>query len=128
LSFDATVGVEWVETTPARVVARLRIGAQHLQPYGIVHGGVYCAVSESCASLGAHLNAVERDPLNGAVGLENHTTFLRAVGEGALITFEATPLHAGRRTQAWQVSIRDENGRDVAASRVRLMIVHTDTV
>lgn len=126
--FDAAVGVEWVETTPERVVARLRIAAHHLQPYGIVHGGVYCSVSESVASIGAHLSAVQHDPQNGAVGLENHTTFLRAVGEGSLITFEATPLHAGRRTQAWQVSIRDEKGRDVAASRVRLMIVRADTL
>ena len=126
--FDAAIGVEWVETTPVRVVARLRIAAHHLQPYGIVHGGVYCSVSESVASIGAHLNAVQHDPQNGAVGLENHTTFLRAVGEGTLVTFEATPLHAGRRTQAWQVSIRDEQGRDVATSRVRLMIVRTDTL
>jgi 1,4-dihydroxy-2-naphthoyl-CoA hydrolase len=126
--FDATIGVEWAETTPTRVVARLRIEAQHLQPYGIVHGGVYCSVAESVASIGAHLNGMQHDPQNGAVGLENHTTFLRAVGEGSEITFEATPLHAGRRTQAWQVSIRDEKGRDVAASRVRLMILRTDSI
>jgi len=126
--FDAALGVEWLEVGPTRVLARLTIAAHHLQPYGIVHGGVYCAVSESAASIGAHLNGVQHDPQNGAVGLENHTTFLRAVGEGSVITFEATPLHAGRRTQAWQVSIRDEQGRDVAASRVRLMIVRTDSL
>jgi 1,4-dihydroxy-2-naphthoyl-CoA hydrolase len=126
--FDAAIGVEWVELSPTRVVAKLRIEAHHLQPYGIVHGGVYCSVAESAASLGAHLNGLQHDPQNGAVGLENHTTFLRAAGAGSEITFEATPLHAGRRTQAWQVSIRDQQGRDVAASRVRLMILHTDTV
>ena len=125
---DAVLGVEWVETTATRVLARLRIDERHLQPYGIVHGGVYCSVAESAASLGAHLNGMQHDPENGAVGLENHTTFLRAVGAGAEITVEATPLHAGRRTQAWQVSLRDERGRDVAASRVRLIILRPDTV
>lgn len=126
--FNDLIGVEWDEVSATRVVARLRIDARHLQPYGIVHGGVYCSVAESAASFGAHLNGMQHDPQNGAVGLENHTTFLRAVGAGSLITFEATPLHAGRRTQAWQVSIRDEQGRDIAASRVRLMILRTDTV
>lgn len=125
---DAVLGVEWIETTPTRVVCRLRIDERHLQPYGIVHGGVYCAVAESAASIGAHLNGMQHDPENGAVGLENHTTFLRAAGAGAEITVEATPLHAGRRTQAWQVSMRDERGRDVAASQVRLMILRPDTV
>jgi len=125
---NAVLGVEWVEVTATRVVAHLTIDERHLQPYGIVHGGVYCAVAESAASLGAHLNGVQHDPENGAVGLENHTTFLRAVGAGSEITFEATPLHAGRRTQAWQVTIRDEKGRDVAASRVRLLILRPDSV
>jgi uncharacterized protein (TIGR00369 family) len=126
--FNDLIGVEWGEATPTRVVARLRIDERHLQPYGIVHGGVYCSVAESVASVGAHLNGLQFDPANGAVGLENHTSFLRAVGAGSEITFEATPLHAGRRTQAWQVSIRDERGRDVAASRVRLMVLRTDSI
>jgi uncharacterized protein (TIGR00369 family) len=126
--FNELMGVVWDEASPTRVVARLRIDERHLQPYGIVHGGVYCSVAESVASIGAHLSGLGFDPGNGAVGLENHTTFLRAVGAGSEITFEATPLHAGRRTQAWQVSIRDQRGRDVAASRVRLMVLKPDTV
>jgi len=127
--FADSLGVQFEEISATRVTARLRIQAHHLQPYGIVHGGVYCSVAESIASLGAHLSALEFDPANGAVGLENHTTFLRAAGEGTEVLFEATPLHAGRRTQAWQVSIRDAaTGRDLATSRVRLMVVKPDTV
>ena len=110
--------------TPTRVLAHLTVAKHHLQPYGIVHGGVYASAAETVASLGAHVNATSRDPAAGAVGLENHTTFLRAAGEGTQVILEATPLHAGRRTQAWQVAIRDAaTGRDLATSRVRLMIV-----
>jgi 1,4-dihydroxy-2-naphthoyl-CoA hydrolase len=127
--FPELLGMRIDEMGPTRVVARLRIEPAHLQPYGIVHGGVWCSVAETIASLGAHLNAMQQDPENGAVGLENHTTFLRAAGAGTEVIAEATPLHAGRRTQAWQVSIRDEaTGRELAASRVRLMIVKPDTV
>jgi uncharacterized protein (TIGR00369 family) len=127
--FDTSLGLELVEASPTRVVARLRIEQRHLQPYGIVHGGVYCSVAETIASLGAHLNALQHDPANGAVGLENHTTFLRAAPAGTEVLCEATPLHAGRRTQAWEVSLRDAaTGRDLAASRVRLMIVRPDSI
>ena len=105
-----------------RVVARMRVKPQHLQPYGIIHGGVHCALAEMAASTGAAMSAMQRDPTMGAVGLENHTTFLRAAGEGAMLVAEATPLHAGRRTQSWQVEIRDETtGRLVARSTVRLL-------
>jgi acyl-coenzyme A thioesterase PaaI-like protein len=56
--------------------------------------------------------------------LENHTTFLRAVGVGTEVVFEGVPLHAGRRTQAWEVRITEAgSGREVARSRVRLMVV-----
>lgn len=94
--------MQWDETSPARVAGRVVIGRHHLQPYGIVHGGVWASIAESAASIGAHLAATARDPSAGAVGLENHTTFLRAVGEGAEVEFEAKPLFAGRRAQAWE--------------------------
>lgn len=129
VGLDGLLGVRFEEIGPTRVVARLRIESRHLQGYGIVHGGVYASVAESVASIGAHLSAVQHDPGNGAVGLENHTTFLRAAGEGTEVVFEATPLHGGRRTQAWQVSVRDAaSGRELATSRVRLIVVQPDSV
>src|SRR5258708_39453684 len=126
---DAVLGVQWEEMSPTRVRSRLVIDERHLQPYGIVHGGVYAAVAESAASIGAALSAQTFDPANGAVGLENHTTFLRAVGPGTEVVIEATPLHAGRRTQAWQVSVREaSSGREPAPSRVPLMVVRPGTL
>ena len=129
VGFVEAIGVEWLETTPTRVVGRLVIREHHLQPYGIVHGGVYASVAESAASLGAHLSAVSRDPASGAVGLENHTTFLRAAAAGVRVLIEAVPLHAGRRAQAWVVTMKDEEtGRELARSSVRLMVVQPDSL
>lgn len=120
--FNDLVGIEIVEASPARVVARLRVERKHLQPYGIVHGGVYAAITETVASYGAALAAMERDPGSGAVGLENHTTFVRSAREGAELVAEATPLHAGRRTQSWRVEVRDaSSGKLQAQSTVRLL-------
>jgi uncharacterized protein (TIGR00369 family) len=121
-AFNDLVGIEVVEATPERVVARVRVDARHLQPYGIVHGGVYATLGEMAASIGAALSAMSRDPGSGAVGLENHTTFVRSTRAGAEIIAEATPLHAGRRTQAWQVDMREgAGGRLLARSTVRLL-------
>jgi 1,4-dihydroxy-2-naphthoyl-CoA hydrolase len=110
------------EITPTRVIARLAVDERHLQPYGIVHGGVYAAVAEAIASIGAAVSASSRDPEAGVVGLDNHTSFLRAAGAGTEIVAEAQPRHAGRRTQSWAVIMRDGSGRELATSTVRLLV------
>jgi uncharacterized protein (TIGR00369 family) len=104
------------EAGPDRVVMSWTIGPQHLQPYGIVHGGVYCSVVETTASIGAAVWFGERGKV---VGVANHTNFLRAVRSGR-VTATATPIHRGRSQQLWQVLINDEDGRDVARGEVRL--------
>ena len=89
-----------------------------LQPYGLVHGGVYAAIVETLASTGAALAAMARGQTT--VGLENATSFLRGTRGGTLHA-RGTPLHRGSRTQVWAVDIRDEEGREVASGRVRML-------
>jgi uncharacterized protein (TIGR00369 family) len=97
------------------------VGPQHLQPYGIVHGGVYCSVVEASASIGAALWYGERGQV---VGAANNTNFLRAVREGRLVA-TATPVHRGRSQQLWQVEVLDDADRLVARGEVRLQNLAT---
>lgn len=110
------------EISPTRVTARLLVDERHLQPFGIVHGGVYAAVAEAIASIGASVNASSRVPGSSVVGLDNHTSFLRAARLGTEILAEALPRQAGRRTQSWDVTMRDPDHRELAVSRVRLLV------
>ena len=113
------MGVEITHATADEVRAEWTVAEQHLQAYGIVHGGVHCGVIETLASVGAALWALQHE--RGVVGLENHTSFLRAVRAGTRLRAVATPLQRGRRTQVWQAEIRDEEERLVASGRVRLL-------
>jgi len=110
------------EIGPTRVTARLTVEERHLQPFGIVHGGVYAAIAEAIASIGASVNAASRVPGSAVVGLDNHTTFIRATRLGTEVRAEALPRQAGRRTQSWDVTMRDPEGRELAVSRVRLLV------
>jgi 1,4-dihydroxy-2-naphthoyl-CoA hydrolase len=115
--FDKLVGIRFEEATRDRVVATIPVTPDLHQGYGIVHGGVYATAVETTASVGATLW------LGGegrAVGIANHTDFLRPVREGEL-RVEAAPINRGRSTQLWEVAITDERGRPVAHGRVRLM-------
>lgn len=116
--FDRAMGVRFVRATRSEVIAEYDVDDRHRQPYGIVHGGMHCAIVESVCSTGAGLDAMARGC--SVVGLENHTSFVRAVRVGR-IRVTATPLTRGRRTQVWQAEARDEQGRLVASGRVRLL-------
>lgn len=127
--FDDLLGLEVVEASAERVMARLRVDERHLQSLGLIHGGVFATVAETVASFGASLSAMEQQPGTAAIGLENHTTFLRAGHAGAELLIEATPMHAGRRTQAWAVTITDTaSGHELARSVVRLLVTPLEAV
>jgi uncharacterized protein (TIGR00369 family) len=61
------------------------------------------------------------------VGLENSTSFVRAVSSGKLHAV-ARPVHRGRTTQVWEAWIRDEQDRLVAQGRVRLLCLDEELV
>jgi len=116
--FDASMGFHLVIVTAEEVVLEYDAGAKHHQPYGIVHGGVHCAAIETACSAGAGFNALARG--QAVVGVENHTSFVRAVRTGR-IRVTATPLTRGRRSQLWEATARNEAGEIVSTGRVRLL-------
>ncbi len=106
-----------MELTADRVVVRFTLGEQHLQPFGIPHGGVYCAVHESTASIAGQIWFGERGVV---VGTNNSTDFLRQAAVGDTITTTATPIHRGRTQQLWHLDSVGPNDKLIAQGQVRL--------
>lgn len=118
------MGVTITLATRDEVRCELTVGTEHLQGYGIVHGGVHCGLIESLASIGAYLFAQEKG--QHVVGLENNTSFIRAVRAGTRLHAVARPITRGRRTQVWEAQVLDEQERIVATGRVRLLCLEPD--
>ncbi len=116
--FDTELGLAYLDLGPDGGRAQLTITDKLLQPYGIVHGGVYCSIVESLASVSAAVWLADNGGGN-VVGVNNNTDFLRAISSG-IVTAESTPIHRGRRQQLWQITITDENDKLVARGQVRL--------
>jgi uncharacterized protein (TIGR00369 family) len=114
--FTDLLGMRVVDASPDRAVVEWDVRPDQHQPYGILHGGVYCAAVETAASWGAALWYGERGKV---VGVSNTTDFLRSVRDGRL-TATATPVHRGRSQQLWQVEVTDSSTRLVARGQVRL--------
>jgi uncharacterized protein (TIGR00369 family) len=117
------MGIQIRTATVDEVTCDWQVAEKHHQGYGIVHGGVHCGVIETLASVGAALVALPRK--QKVVGLENSTSFIRAVREGTLYAV-AKPVTRGRTTQVWRAEILDQEKRLVAQGQVRLLCVSDD--
>jgi uncharacterized protein (TIGR00369 family) len=122
--FDRVLGLELVEAGGDRVLGRLPVQPHLHQPYGIVHGGVWCSVVETAASVGGALWFGDRGQV---VGVSNHTNFLRAVRDG-VVEVEALPVHRGRTQQLWQATCTTEDGKLVAQGQVRLANITPEAI
>jgi 1,4-dihydroxy-2-naphthoyl-CoA hydrolase len=117
--FDGQMGLQILDVTPDGGRAQLTIKDELLQPWGIVHGGVYCSIVESLASVSANVWLNAEGVGGKVVGVNNNTDFLRAISSGT-VTAVSTPIHRGRLQQLWLITVTDENGRVVARGQVRL--------
>ena len=114
---DRLIGLRLTRADAERVDAEIAVTDDLLQGHGIVHGGVYCAIIETTASVGASLRAgLDRQ----VVGISNRTNFRRATREGTL-TVTAEFAVADDPRQLWSATIHDGQGRLVADGQVHLM-------
>ena len=116
--FDNEIGLTYTELTADGVRAELTVTPSLHQPMGIVHGGVWCAMVESMASVSAFL-WLSANGGGNVVGVNNNTDFLRAVTEGTAFGV-SEPIHRGRLQQLWLVTIRDHADKLIARGQVRL--------
>ena len=117
--FDSELGLQFTEVSPDRARAQLEVKPKLLQPTGLVHGGVYCSMIESMASVAAFTWLNNRGNGGNVVGVNNNTDFLRSISSG-IVYGTAEPIHRGRRQQLWLVTITDDSDRVVARGQVRL--------
>ena len=111
------MGIELLEVTPQRVVARMPVEG-NTQPYGLLHGGASVVLAETVGSVGA---AAHAGPDRIAVGVDINATHHRAARTGH-VTATATALSLGRSLAAFDVAVVDDEGRRVCTSRITCML------
>jgi uncharacterized protein (TIGR00369 family) len=116
---DTTLGFIFDAVTPEQVTGSFKVGPEHLQPVGIVHGGIYATFAESAASLGSYFAVV--DSGKTAAGMSNATTLMRPVSEGS-VHCVAKPIHRGRTTWVWDIEMTNDDGKLCAVSRLTIAI------
>ena len=125
-AFVAAMKFDVTEVSGTRVAGTVDLGPDQHTPWGVVHGGVYCSVIESAASVGASTAVADRGQF--AVGVNNNSDFVRPMTSGVLDVV-AEPIQQGRTLQLWQVVLtRADDGKLVARGQVRLQNVPLPSV
>lgn len=106
-------GDDWIE-------AEMPVEAQHLQPFGLLHGGVSVVLAETIGSLACIMTL---PPDRHAVGLEINANHLAAVTPGQVVKAVCRPFHTGRTTQVWQTEIRRADGKLACVSRLTCAVL-----
>lgn len=114
------LGMEVIHAQPDKVVMTMPVEARTHQPMGFLHGGASVALAESAASIGAYLN-VNPDE-NQIFGIEINANHLKSVREG-IVTGTAIPLHIGKTTMVWQITIESESGESISISRCTIGVI-----
>lgn len=115
-----SLGIETVESNKDKVVMTMPVDERTHQPAGYLHGGASVLLAETAASIGGFLNI---DTSKQAVfGVEINANHIRSKRDG-VVTATATPLHIGRTSMVWTITITDEQDKLVCTSRCTLGVV-----
>lgn len=95
------------------------IQEKHLQPFGMVHGGVYSSLVDS-AAFWAVYSRIDEDM--GMTTVEMKLNYLAPASEGSLIA-KGKSIKVGKTICLGEASIEDEKGRLVAHGTATMMVL-----
>ena len=114
------IGIEFLEIGEDYIEAKMPVDKRTIQPYGILHGGASLVLAETLGSVAATLCVDTRK--ERCVGMEINANHVRSVSSG-FVYGVTKPIHVGRSTHIWEITISDEEDDLVCVSRLTLAIV-----
>jgi 1,4-dihydroxy-2-naphthoyl-CoA hydrolase len=114
------LGIEVTDIGSDYLEARMPVDGRTMQPDRILHGGASVALAETLGSVGGTM-CIDRERFQ-IVGQEINANHLRPAMTG-YVTGRASPIHLGRRSQVWNIEIRDDRNRLICVSRLTIAVI-----
>ena len=115
--YPQLIGMRLTDIGFDRCRIELDLAPRHMQPFGIVHGGVLATLLDTATFWAGYL----RLPAGtGLVNVDLKLNYLKAVTSGSLRT-EGRCLRAGRQISVTEASVFDSDGELVAHGTSTLM-------
>jgi uncharacterized protein (TIGR00369 family) len=115
---DQKMGIELLEASPQRLVARMPVEG-NTQPLGLLHGGANVVLAESLGSIGTALHA---GPDRMIVGVDINATHHKSARSG-FVTGTATAISLGKTMCSYQIEIENEDGQRTCTARITCLIL-----
>jgi uncharacterized protein (TIGR00369 family) len=109
------LGIEFIEASAGKVIARMPVDERTIQPAKRLHGGASMALAESVGSVGSVL-LVDRSKYH-VLGVEISGSHVGTTTEKSVVAI-ATIVHQGRSSHVWEIRIQDEKGTLVSICRL----------
>ena len=109
-AFAKQLGIELVEVEPGRAKVRMRVGDEHRNSVGMVHGGVIFTLADYAFAVACNSYGTV------AVAVNCHISYLRPP-EGEALAAEAEEVSKSRRLGTYDVRVSDGEGSLVAVFR-----------
>ena len=101
-------GIELVDVAPGHAIARMPVRKHHLNGLCTVHGGAIFTLADFAFAVACNSHG------QVAVAANANVSFLKAVGEGSVLTADARENAPGTRLAGYTVNITDEKSELVA--------------
>lgn len=115
---DEKMGIEILEASPQRLVARMPVSG-NTQPLGLLHGGANVVLAESLGSVGTQLHA---GPDRMIVGVDINATHHKSARSG-FVTAVATAISLGKTICSYEIIITNEAGERTCTARITCLIL-----
>jgi len=119
-TIHSTLGIKITKIGPDFIEGTMPVDSRTHQPFGVLHGGASVVLAESLGSMAANM-LVDPEAFY-CVGQNIYSNHLRPVSSG-LVTGKATAIHIGKKTQLWEIEIRDESSNIVNTSRLSMAVL-----
>jgi uncharacterized protein (TIGR00369 family) len=109
------LGIEFIEASPGKVIARMPVDERTIQPAKRLHGGASMALAESVGSVGSFM-LVDSSKFQ-VLGVEISGSHVGTTRENSVIAI-ATIVHQGKSSHVWEIRIQDDHGTLVSVCRL----------
>lgn len=115
----AHLNITVVEMGADYLKATMPVDHRTRQPFGVLHGGASVVLAESLGSIASYLAL---DDAHYGVGLEINANHLKSVRGGTVIG-TVKPIHLGRSTHVWEITIQNEEDTLICVSRLTMAVL-----
>lgn len=115
-----SLGIEYIAIGDDFISAKMPVDHRTHQPLGMLHGGASVALAETLGSIGAYCCLDNKTQY--CVGLEINANHIKSIKEGFVVG-TAKPLHLGKKTQVWEIRIKNEQEELICISRLTMAVI-----